>query len=424
MPQLFEVLRDMYEHNNTFPDNVTGDTRDVLLMYSIFKEKDMEAVLLSKSYGEYLSRTRDKDPEMKALMSEASISVFKTKLPFNYESNKAMHLMLLPQLEKVYDQYKRNLRQAKGVVPYEKALSFVLDKYIFNLTKPYFQNELNKLAILETNKATASILTYCKREHLERLFILAEEVKRDLIPEDQQIILSYLAHGRYKSKVREYAGDIDYPGLMVACPDSIKSQDFDLWLEAALRTAGIEMLTESKKKEEERHMLTESKKKEEERNMPTFGEEQTKEVIDDSLSADRPVLRITRSTPPEPADAPKRAEEKIAVEDGPSGESPTIRIVRTTPPPESPFDKAMNPPVSEERDAQFIKKYEGASEELKMAAFNYGIKLGFNAHTIAERLQEQGMSAIDAYKKVPSYILEKRGKIDTVGFNEFTKKFG
>ena len=40
MPQLFEVLRDMYEHNNTFPDNVTGDTRDVLLMYSIFKEKD------------------------------------------------------------------------------------------------------------------------------------------------------------------------------------------------------------------------------------------------------------------------------------------------------------------------------------------------------------------------------------------------
>ena len=35
MPQLFEVLRDMYEHNNTFPDNVTGDTRDVLLMYSI-----------------------------------------------------------------------------------------------------------------------------------------------------------------------------------------------------------------------------------------------------------------------------------------------------------------------------------------------------------------------------------------------------
>lgn len=377
MPQLFEVLRDMYEHNNTFPDNVTGDTRDVLLMYSIFKEKDMEAVLLSKSYGEYLSRTRDKDPEMKALMSEASISVFKTKLPFNYESNKAMHLMLLPQLEKVYDQYKRNLRQAKGVVPYEKALSFVLDKYIFNLTKPYFQNELNKLAILETNKATASILTYCKREHLERLFILAEEVKRDLIPEDQQIILSYLAHGRYKSKVREYAGDIDYPGLMVACPDSIKSQDFDLWLEAALRTAGIEMLTESKKKEEERHMLTESKKKEE-------------EVIDDSLSADRPVLRITR----------------------------------TTPPPESPFDKAMNPPVSEERNAQFIKKYEGASEELKMAAFNYGIKLGFNAHTIAERLQEQGMSAIDAYKKVPSYILEKRGKIDTVGFNEFTKKFG
>ena len=156
MPQLFEVLRDMYEHNNTFPDNVTGDTRDVLLMYSIFKEKDMEAVLLSKSYGEYLSRTRDKDPKMKSLLSEASISVFKTKLPFNYESNKALHLMLLPQLEKVYDQYKRNLRQAKRVVPYEKALSFVLDKYIFNLTKPYFQNELNKLAILETNKATSS----------------------------------------------------------------------------------------------------------------------------------------------------------------------------------------------------------------------------------------------------------------------------
>ena len=80
MPQLFEVLRDMYEHNNTFPDNVTGDTRDVLLMYSIFKEKDMEAVLLSKSYGEYLSRTRDKDPKMKSLLSEASISVFKTKV--------------------------------------------------------------------------------------------------------------------------------------------------------------------------------------------------------------------------------------------------------------------------------------------------------------------------------------------------------
>lgn len=100
MPQLFEVLRDMYEHNNTFPDNVTGDTRDVLLMYSIFKEKDMEAVLLSKSYGEYLSRTRDKDPKMKSLLSEASISVFKTKLPLTM--SRTRHCILC---------YFRNLRK-------------------------------------------------------------------------------------------------------------------------------------------------------------------------------------------------------------------------------------------------------------------------------------------------------------------------
>ena len=358
MPQLFEVLRDMYEHNNTFPDNVTGDTRDVLLMYSIFKEKDMEAVLLSKSYGEYLSRTRDKDPKMKSLLSEASISVFKTKLPFNYESNKALHLMLLPQLEKVYDQYKRNLRQAKGVVPYEKALSFVLDKYIFNLTKPYFQNELNKLAILETNKATSSVANYCKREHLERLFILSEEVKRDLIPEDQEILLSDLTRGRYKSKVREYAGDIDYPGLMISCPDSVKEMDFEMWLEMALKTADIEI------KMDKHEALVE---KEEE------------------------------STP--------IAEEKT-------------------------FDTAMNPPEEPEapvvdRNAEFRKKYEKESvpEELKSAAFNYAIKLGFYAHMIAQRLQEQSMSETDAYKNVPKYILEKRGKIDKASFDEFTKKF-
>lgn len=359
MPQLFEVLRDMYEHNNnTFPDNVTGDTRDVLLMYSIFKEKDMEAVLLSKSYGEYLSRTRDKDPKMKSLLSEARISVFKTKLPFNYESNKALHLMLLPQLEKVYDQYKRNLRQANRVVPYEKALSFVLDKYIFNLTKPYFQNELNKLAILETNKATSSVANYCKREHLERLFILSEEVKRDLIPEDQEILLSDLTRGRYKSKVREYAGDIDYPGLMISCPDSVKEMDFEMWLEMALKTADIEI------KMDKHEALVE---KEEE------------------------------STP--------IAEEKT-------------------------FDTAMNPPEEPEapvvdRNAEFRKKYEKESvpEELKSAAFNYAIKLGFNAHMIAQRLQEQSMSETDAYKNVPKYILEKRGKIDKADFDEFTKKF-
>lgn len=359
MPQLFEVLRDMYENNNnTFPDNVTGDTRDVLLMYSIFKEKDMEAVLLSKSYGEYLSRTRDKDPKMKSLLSEASISVFKTKLPFNYESNKALHLMLLPQLEKVYDQYKRNLRQAKGVVPYEKALSFVLDKYIFNLTKPYFQNELNKLAILETNKATLSVANYCKREHLERLFILSEEVKRDLIPEDQEILLSDLARGRYESKVREYAGDIDYPGLMISCPDSVKEMDFEMWLEMSLKTADIEIKTD-------KHEALVEKEEE--------------------------------STP--------IAEEKT-------------------------FDTAMNPPEEPEapvvdRNAEFRKKYEKESvpEELKSAAFNYAIKLGFNAHMIAQRLQEQSMSETDAYKNVPKYILEKRGKIDKAGFDEFTKKF-
>lgn len=359
MPQLFEVLRDMYEHNNTFPDNVTGDTRDVLLMYSIFKEKDMEAVLLSKSYGEYLSRTRDKDPKMKSLLSEASISVFKTKLPFNYESNKALHLMLLPQLEKVYEQYKRNLRQAKGVVPYEKALSFVLDKYIFNLTKPYFQNELNKLAILETNKATSSVANYCKREHLERLFILSEEVKRDLIPEDQDILLSDLTRGRYKSKIREYAGDIDYPGLMISCPDSVKEMDFEMWLEMALKTAGIEI----KLDKEER-------------------------------SAVEPVVVKEESIP--------------AVE-------------------EKTFDTAMNPPEEPivNRNAEFRKKYEkeSVSEELKSAAFNYAIKLGFNAHMIALRLQEQSMSETDAYKSVPKYILEKRGKIDKTGFDEFTKKF-
>lgn len=352
MPQLFEALRGMYEHNNTFPDNVTGDTRDVLLMYSIFKEKDMEAVLLSKSYGEYLSRTRDKDPKMKSLLSEASISVFKTKLPFNYESNKALHLMLLPQLEKVYDQYKRNLRQAKGVVPYEKALSFVLDKYIFNLTKPYFQNELNKLAILETNKATSSVANYCKREHLERLFILSEEVKRDLIPEDQVILLSDLARGRYKSKVREYAGDIDYPGLMISCPDSVKEMDFEMWLEMALKTAGIE------------------------------------------IKMDR--------------------EEPIAVEEE---STPVVE--------EKTFGTAMNPPEEPvvDRNAEFRKKYEKVPEELKSAAFNYAIKLGFNAHMIAQRLQEQSMSETDAYKNVPKYILEKRGKIDKAGFDEFTKKF-
>lgn len=361
MPQLFEALRDMYEHNNTFPDNVAGDTRDVLLMYSIFKEKDMEAVLLSKSYGEYLSRTRDKDPKMKSLLSEASISVFKTKLPFNYESNKALHLILLPQLEKVYEQYKRNLRQAKGVVPYEKALSFVLDKYIFNLTKPYFQNELNKLAILETNKATLSVANYCKREHLERLFILSEEVKRDLIPEDQEILLSDLARGRYKSKIREYAGDIDYPGLMISCPDSVKEMDFEMWLEMALKTAGIEIKSAQKKHVEE-----------------SIGEKEQ--------------------------------------------EDPTPVVEEKT------FETAMNPPEEPEepvvdRNAEFRKKYEKVPEELKSAAFNYAIKLGFNAHMIAQRLQEQSMSETDAYKNVPKYILEKRGKIDKAGFDEFTKKF-
>lgn len=358
MAELFKVLRDMYERNDAFPDNITGESRDVLLMYSIFKEKDMESVLLSKSYGEYASRSRDKDPKMKELMSNANISIFKTKLPFNYESNKALHLMLLPQLDKVYEQYKRNLRQAKGVVPYEKALSFVLDKYIFNLTKPYFQNELNKLAILETNKATSSVMNYCKREQLERLFILAEEVKRDLIPEDQDILLSDLTRGRYKSKIREYAGDIDYPGLMISCPDSVKEMDFEMWLEMALRTAGIE-------------------------------------------------IKLDR-------------EEKPVVEEVP------IPIVE-----EKTFDTAMNPPEepaepTRDRNAEFRRKYEkeSASDELKSAAFNYAIKLGFNAHMIAQRLQEQSMSEIDAYKNVPKYILEKRGKIDKAGFDEFTKKFG
>lgn len=363
MAELFKVLRNMYEQSDTFPDKVTGDARDVLLMYSIFKEKDMESVLLSKSYGEYVSRTRDKDPEMKALMSEASISIFKTKLPFKYESNKALHLMFLPPLEKVYDQSRRNLRQAKGVVPYEKALSFVLDKYIFNLTKPYFQDELNKLAILETNKATTSILTYCKRDHLERLFILAEEVKRDLIPEDQDILLSDLTRGRYKSKIREYAGDIDYPGLMISCPDSVKEMDFEIWLEIALKTAGIEIKLD----------------------------------------------RVEESV-----------EEPAIVKEEPT---PVVE--------EKTFETAMNPPEEPEepvvdRNAEFRKKYEkeSVSEELKSAAFNYAIKLGFNAHMIAQRLQEQSMSETEAYKKVPTYILEKRGKIDKAGFDEFTKKFG
>lgn len=359
MVELFKVLRNMYEQSDTFPDKVTGDARDVLLMYSIFKEKDMESVLLSKSYGEYVSRTRDKDPEMKALMSEASISIFKTKLPFKYESNKALHLMFLPQLERVYEQYKRNLRQAKGVVPYEKALSFVLDKYIFNLTKPYFQDELNKLAILETNKATASVMNYCKREHLERLFILSEEVKRDLIPEDQDILLSDLTRGRYKSKIREYAGDIDYPGLMISCPDSVKEMDFEMWLEMALKTAGIEIKLDK--------------------------------------------------------------EERSAVESVVAKEEPTPVVEEKT------FETAMNPPEEPvvDRNAEFRKKYEkeSVSEELKSAAFNYAIKLGFNAHMIAQRLQEQSMSETEAYKNVPKYILEKRGKIDKAGFDEFTKKF-
>lgn len=361
MVELFKVLRDMYEHNDAFPDDVTGDSRDVLLMYSIFKEKDMESVLLSKSYGEYASRSRDKDPKMKELMSSANISIFKTKLPFNYESNKALHLMLLPQLEKVYEQYRRNLRQSKGVVPYEKALSFVLDKYIFNLTKPYFQNELNKLAILETNKATSSVMNYCKRDQLERLFILAEEVKRDLIPEDQDILLSDLTRGRYKSKIREYAGDIDYPGLMISCPDSVKEMDFEMWLEMALKTAGIEIKLTQKDHVEE-----------------SIGEKERED---------------------------------------------TTTVVE-----EKTFETAMNPPEEPvvDRNAEFRKKYEkeSSSEELKSAAFNYAIKLGFNAHMIAQRLQEQSMSETEAYKKVPTYILEKRGKIDKAGFDEFTKKFG
>ena len=33
------------------------------------------------------------------------------------------------------------------------------------------------------------------------------------------------------------------------------------------------------------------------------------------------------------------------------------------------------------------------------------------------------MSETDAYKNVPKYILEKRGKIDKASFDEFTKKF-
>lgn len=366
MAQLYKILRNMYERNDIFPDLAEGDTKDVLLMYSIFREKDMESVLLSKSYGEYFSRTRDKDPKMKELMSTANISVFKIKLPFNYESNKALHLMLLPQLAKVYDQSRRNLRQAKGVVPYEKALSYVLDKHIFNLTKPYFQEELNKLAILETNRATSTLAGYCKREQLERLFILAEEVKRDLIPEEPQILLSDLVRGKYTSKIREYVpADLDYPGLMLSCPESMKSQPYNIWLSMALKLEGIDLPDIHKESLGEEPIVTEEPKQEE-----------------------KPAV-----------------EEKSVVENPENGR---IRFVDR-------MNQFMNPP--EEPIAP-----SGASTELKQAAWNYAIKLGFNAHIIAGRFADS-MSEEDAYKNVPKYILEERGKIDKVGFEEFKKKF-
>lgn len=370
MAQLYKILRNMYERNDTFPDRAEGDTKDVLLMYSIFREKDMESVLLSKSYGEYFSRTRDKDPKMKELMSTANVSVFKIKLPFNYESNKALHLMLLPQLAKVYDQSRRNLRQAKGVVPYEKALSYVLDKHIFNLTKPYFQEELNKLAILETNRATSTLAGYCKREQLERLFILAEEVKRDLIPEEPQILLSDLVRGKYNSKIREYVpADLDYPGLMLSCPESMKSQPYDIWLSMALKLEGIDLPDIHKETPGEEPIVTEKPKQEE-----------------------KPVV-----------------EEKPVAKEPDSGRVKFVdRMNQFMNPPEEPVTEPVAP--------------SSASAELKQAAWNYAIKLGFNAHIIAGRFADS-MSEEEAYKNVPKYILEERGKIDKVGFEEFKKKF-
>lgn len=339
----------------TFGDLGMLVSKQLLMLVCIYKY-DMASIFQSYNAFNYTQLTRGEKADILRTFSDNPLKVSNVRIPMTYQSNKAMHCAIIPKLREIYDSERIMIKVDGGKqFTFERVLSYMCDTVLFNPENSPFIDILNVFMTLEEFEPTRNLSETCSHRDLERLKVLAMQVKAGDIPEQDPISIGDVRACRYKSLTKEKVGDVDYVKNLLNSAPALRSDDYSEWVS---KVFNVKSAVEEFRKEEV-------------------------EVKPKSMVAANEVVE------PEPAVAEK---EEVKIEQEP------VPVVEEKKP--VTFEQAMNPPEEPNDDVKMMHD----------VAYVYCELLGEDINQCRAVLQGFGIEKwSDFYRALPVY-LRRRGK--------------